>query len=242
MAESPAAGASGVRSWLREQGVIVTALYALHRVLQALSGGRWRLVAYRFYAQPIGEPHVAPLRPDAGTWLGQVTPADAIAAALPRPPAVIDARFAAGNACHAATVKGRFAGTIWIARGHYDEDEVRCRYELAEPACSAWDYDVYVEPAFRLGRTMARLWRQVASVLARDGVRWTFSRISMFNAGSIAAHVRLGARPIGWALFACLGQLQLAVSSHRPRLSIGLRDRPCYRLGPPPAIPGPGLA
>jgi hypothetical protein len=223
-----------LRRWLREFGLRITLLYALHRLLQAASGGRWRVVPYRFYAQPIGRAGTPALRPDSTTWIGPLTPGHPLVPALPRPPSVIAARFAAGSRCYAATVKNNFAGTIWLARGHYDEDEVRCRYQLTDVAASAWDYDVYVAPAFRLGRTMARLWQHVDTLLAAEGVRWSFSRISMFNPASIASHARLGARPVGWAVFLCLGGLQLAVASTRPRIDLGLRGRPCYRLHPPP--------
>lgn len=223
----------GLRRWWREQGTVVTGLYVVHRGLQALSGGRWRIVPYRLYAQPIGRAGTIRLRPDPATCIDQLGADNPLLAALPRPSAVIAARLAAGARCHAATVKGRFAGTIWIARGHYDEDEVRCRYELAEPAISAWDYDVYVDPDFRLGRTMARLWQHVDAGLAAEGVRWSFSRISMFNPASSSSHARLGARPVGWAVFLCLGALELSAASTTPRLHVGLSSRPRYRLRAP---------
>lgn len=222
---------------LRELGLRITLLYGLHRLLQAVSGGRCRVVPYRFYAQPIGRVDAVPLRPDASTWIGELNAGHPLVPALPRPPGVIAARFAAGGTCHAATVKGRFAGTIWTARDQFDEDEVRCRYRLAAPALSAWDYDVYVDPAFRLGRTMARLWHHVDAWLAADGVRWSFSRISMFNPASTSSHARLGAQPVGWAVFVCLGPLQLAVASTRPRLHLGIRGAPCYDLHAPESAP-----
>lgn len=225
----------GLHRWAGELGALGTALYVLHRGLQAISGGAWRVVPYRFFAQPIGRKDRPALRVDPATWIGLLSSNDPLSSALPRPPAVIAARFAVGALCYAATVKGRFAGTIWIARGHYDEDEVRCRYELADPASCAWDYDVFVDPGFRLGRTMARLWQHVDAELAADGVCWSFSRISMFNAASVASHARLGARPTGWSLFLCLSTFQVAISSLRPHFHCGVRNGPHYCL-PNPTI------
>jgi hypothetical protein len=127
----------------------------------------------------------------------RITPDDPVVASFPRPAEVNAQRFADGSECYVAWVKGQFAGHIWIARGRYVEDEVRCVYEIADPATGVWDYDVYVEPRLRLGRTMARLWRAVDDDLAARGVRWSFSRINRFNSGSMRAHQRLGATQAG---------------------------------------------
>lgn len=216
--------------------------YAGHRLLQRVSGGRAAVVPYGLYVQPLGS-DTPPLRPDPGTEVLHVDAGHPLNAELPRPPAVIAQRHRNGHQCHAAVVKGQFAGTIWIARGHYDEDEVRCRYLLAEPAVSVWDYDVYVEPKYRLGRTMARLWGAVDRQLCADGVCWTFSRISRFNATSVASHARLGAREIGRATFVVLGPLQLAwwrLQGQPLRLRLG--GTPVLPLRPPtkpvPSLPG----
>lgn len=224
---------SAARRLVRELGAGAAALYVVHKGLQALSGGRMRLVPYVFYAQPLGRASGPALRPDPHTVLVELLHGDSRMADLPRPPDVLAARFAAGGRCHAAWVKGRFAGTIWLARGHYDEDEVRCRYVLGDPAVSAWDYDVYVDPAFRLGRTMARLWAHVDAELSAQGVRWSFSRISMFNAASIQSHARLGARPVGWAVFVAAGRWQWAVRPGFPWVSFSGRRQPTVVLQPP---------
>ena len=132
-------------------------------------------------------------------------------------------------------MKGSFGGYIWISRGQHAEDEVRCRYILASPERSAWDFDVYVEPRLRLGRTLARLWWHVDQALAGEGVRWCFSRISLFNSGSLAAHQRLGAVRLGTAVFLVLGPAQLAVLSVAPfvHASWGNSPGPQIRLAPP---------
>jgi hypothetical protein len=200
-------------------------LYLLSRVVDKLSGGRARLVKYHFVAQPIGSPSRQPMRPDTATEIRRVEATDPLRQAFPRPAAILDRRYAAGGTCTAALLRGEFAGFIWIQRACYDEDEVRCRYVLQAPQASVWDYDVYVEPRFRAGRTMARLWTHVDQELAATGVRWSFSRISAFNAASLASHARLGAVRCGSAVFFCWGRLQLAIMPSRPCVHLSSNDR-----------------
>jgi hypothetical protein len=202
---------AGIRALRREAGTRVALLYVLHRLLQAASRGRAGVVSYTLLAQPIQPAAPSPpLRPDAASEVREVRPGDPLAEHFPRPAAVNARRWAAGARCHAITVKGRFAGTIWIQRDAYDEDEVRCTFVLDSPAESCWDFDVYIEPTFRLGRSMARLWQAVSGELACQGVRWTFSRISDFNRDSLRSHARLGARPVCDATFLVLGSWQVA--------------------------------
>ncbi len=122
----------------------------------------------------------------------------------------------------AATVNGKFAGFLWIAFDAYDEDEVRCRYELVDKYLS-WDYDVHVESQFRLGRTFLRLWDAANALLRESGVAWSISRISAFNPVSLNSHARLGTRLLGKALFVVVGPIQLSfIGKWLPHLS--LRD------------------
>jgi hypothetical protein len=188
----------------------VALLYLAHRVLQRLSGGRVAIVPYLLVAQPVGNPVLAAVKDDPNTVVRRITPDDPVVAEFPRPREVIAQRFADGAECHVAWVKGRFAGTIWIARGRYVEDEVRCVYEIADPATGVWDYDVYVVPDLRLGRTMGRLWKAVDTQLAATGAHWSFSRINRFNPGSVKSHQRLGAVTVGRVVFLVVGGLQLA--------------------------------
>ena len=87
---------------------------------------------------------------------------------------------------------------------------------LPSAASAAWDFDVYVAPAYRLSRAFGRLWDAANEELRSEGVRWCHSRISAFNLSSIAVHEKLGARQVGWAGFLCLGGFQLMVSSLKP--------------------------
>ena len=190
-------------SALRAQlGAADSALYLLSRLLERITRGQVRLVKYYLVAQPV-RPGPA-LRHDPKTVLRQVRAGDPLTASFPRPSAVIDKRYRDGAHCLAAEVDGSLAGYIWWQHGRYEEDEVRCTYLLADPAL-VWDYDVYVDEKWRLGRTMARLWHAVNEHLVENGVRWSFSRISAFNPASLAAHRRLGASTVGSLLFVAFG-------------------------------------
>ncbi len=222
-----------VRSMAAELGWPVAMMFVCHRVLETVSGSRARLLPYVFVAQPFGQ-ETAALRPDAAVWVGRLLAGDELVAQIPRAPEVLSARWDAGNLCYAASVGGVLAGQIWLQRGTVDDDEVRCRYRL--PAATAvWDFDLWVAPRFRLGRTMARLWRHVDVAMLTEGVQWSFSRISMYNSGSIKSHARLGATPTRRAVFLLLGPLQVMWSDGRPRLAVswGLRGRPTLDLTPP---------
>lgn len=216
-------------------GVANGLLYLVSRVLDRVSAGSVRLLRYRIVAQPIGNAGLRALRADS-TTIVQPTPANSpIVAAFPRPPQVLRRRYEGGAECFTAVVRTAFAGFIWFQRNAYDEDEVRCRYILAAPERCVWDFDVHVEPRFRLGRTLARLWQAVDAHLAAQGIQWSFSRISAFNAASTGAHARLGTIDCGSATFLCVGAVQLALLSTPPfvHLSFSNRQRPSVRLAPP---------
>lgn len=217
----------------KEHGRFWGTLYLAHRLLARVTGGRVRLVPYALVAQPIGPAAFASLRDDPKTAVRWVGPQDALAERFPRPAAVNGSRWQGGAECYAVQVGGAFAGHLWLSRGLHSEDEVRCDYRLG-PA-TVWDFDVYIAPAFRLGRTMARLWKGVNAALADQRVRWTLSRISLFNAASLKAHQRLGAVRLATAVFLVAGRLQLAFFTCAPFVHVSLRagQRPAVELRAP---------
>lgn len=227
-----------IQSSLREVGFIGVLLLSVDRLLRFVSGGHARLFAYALVAQPIDDGSQAPLRSSAVTTVRRVAPTDALVAAFAPPPEVVQRRFATGAECLAATVHGAFAGTLWIARRQYAEDEVRCLYRLDDPTHCVWDFDVYVEPRFRGSRVLARLWHAADRRLAADGVRWSFSRISVLNKGSLAAHRRLGARPVASAMFLVFGTVQLAFFSMHPFVHLALtrQQRPVLSFASPECV------
>lgn len=224
---------------LRHLGLVEGLYYLASRVINKISFGRARLIRYHIVAQPVPIEAPANLRPDGGTVIAPVGAGDALCAEFPRPPAIIAARYSNGNTCLAAKVKGHFAGFLWYAHHHYEEDEVRCRFEIAEPKLAVWDYDVYVEPQYRLGRTLGRLWAAAHAQLRAEGIRWSFSRISTFNPNSLHSHARLGARNIGTLTFLTLGQAQLTfgLTDRRIHYSASTDTWPEYRLHAPQTLP-----
>lgn len=223
-----------IRDNFRQLGAANTLLYAADRMLRAMTGGRARLIRYLLVAQPVPVEQQGRLRSSAGSRVREVASSDLVAAHFPRPPAVVAQRFATGSVCYVAEIRDRFAGFLWLAFNGYDEDEVRCRYEFTEPETSVWDYDVYVDPQFRLGRTFGRLWDTANRRLSADGVRWSFSRISAFNTESLAAHRRMGMRTLFTATFVCLGPVQLTLAGAAPFVHLGWSEgsRPVIRLHP----------
>lgn len=214
-------------------------LYRTHRLLQIVSGSRAGLYVYLFCAQPTESRTLAEVRDDPRTRIMSIGPEDPLLQFFPRPQAVLARRFADGSCCHAVLVKDQFAGHIWLARGHYDEDEVRCRYVLPGPT-TVWDYDVFIAPPFRATRAMARLWKGVSSALRMEGVMWTYSRISLFNAASVQTHEQLGARQLCTAAFLALGPLQAALFTRPTRLRFALgRSAAPPVLELPPIEAGP---
>ncbi len=224
-----------IRTVFKQLGPVDGSLYLGTRLLERLSGGRMRLVKYRLVAQPIGRGDGPPMRADPATVIQDIPAGAAVAAAFPRPPEIIARRYAAGATCTAALVRGEFAGFIWLQRQRYEEDEVRCSFVLDAPERCVWDFDVYVEPRYRIGRTMARLWGHVDAEQAAHGVRWSFSRISAFNPASLASHARLGIVDCGSALFLVAGPMQLSLLPRFPyvHLSASAHNVPVWRMRPP---------
>lgn len=222
---------------LQELGTVNSALYLAGRLLQRISGERARIIRYQFFAQPVPQ---APPPPTSGKCQVRIVTADdPIVQAFPRPAHVIARRFADGATCFVAQMGERFAGFLWLARNAYEEDEVRCRFELVPASLCAWDFDVYVEPDFRIGRSFSRLWGAANTHLAAQGVRWSLSRISAFNPASLAAHRRLGIRSLSTATFIVLGPVQISLLPRAPFIHIGHRSshRPVLSLTAPPTNP-----
>ncbi|MGV7206257.1 hypothetical protein ACLB1G_00210 [Oxalobacteraceae bacterium A2-2] len=202
-----------VFSAVRLLGCGNAALYALHRLLDRLSGGRCGVQRYLFLAQPLK--HAAPARArGAGIDIRPLDP-QAPAGGWPRPPDVIEARWRQGAQGLGAWRGGQLVGFLWYAFHSWQEDEVRACYRLASPL-AVWDFDVWVCPEQRLGPAFQRLWDGARTRLREQAVCWTCSRISAYNPTSLRAHVRLGARRLGSAVFIRCGPWQWMLSGLAP--------------------------
>lgn len=215
--------------------------YFLDRVLARASAGTVRLHKYWIVAQPV-EPQFENAKPSSGAFQVQpITESNARYEDYPRPAEVIQARFRQGGQCLAAYRQGAFVGYIWFNIGPYYEDEVRCCFVPRPRGQAAWDYDAFVVERYRLGRAFKLLWSAALTSLYTQRVRMSYSRISAYNSGSLAAHTRLGARRVATLYFLCVGKAQWmfgtlppyvsisVAASHMPTLHVGCKgEGPAY--------------
>lgn len=199
-------------------------LMACARVAGALFGPRLRIVKYYFTVQPVTPPPEDRWRRTGSFALSWVDAGSPLLAEAERPADVIRSRFAQGARCLAAANDSGLAGFLWYVPGPYLEDEVRARFLPAPAGQSAWDFDVMVLPQYRMGRLFSYLWAAAGAELAAAGIRHTISRISAFNAASLASHRRLGATIVGSAVFVCIGRVQFMASTLAPRWNVSWRD------------------
>lgn len=225
---------SAIRETVAAHGWANGALYAVSRALERATRGRCRLFKYYFVAQPVPESPQATLQRTGKIKLYRALGTEKITACFPRPAEIIERRFADGAACFVAERDGVLLGFIWIKLDRYEEDEVRCDYLLDSARGVAWDFDAWVAPEFRMTRAFRHLWETANDYLRQCGCRWSVSRISAFNPGSLSSHRRLGAVHLFTGLFLTLGSVQLALFSRRPyfHLGVGAGSRPKLAFGP----------
>ncbi len=225
---------AGLKDLAKQTGWSNAVWYALARGLGTASGGRVRLIKYYLMAQPIA-PSAVSGKASASINVAIVGPDAACVSAFPRPAEVLRQRFESGAICFAATGAAGFVGFLWLKEQAYEEDEVRSLFIPTPVEQAVWDFDVYVEPRYRIGRAFSRLWDAAYDFMRSKGYRWTMSRVSAFNAASLRSHARLGAVPVGSATYLCLGALQISMFSTAPYLHVGIRSRqrPVIRVQPP---------
>lgn len=219
-----------------EFGFANAVLYVAGRAIRTVFP---RLYLYRYYivAQPVAAKSRLPARRGASIEVREMRRDDPAFAALPLDEAVLDFRFRQAVVCLGAFQDGAPIGCLWMAFGEYEEDEVRCIFDLGSASRLAWDFDVYLHPDARLGFGFLRLWDEANAILRERGNDWSMSRISGFNPGSMASHARMQATRVG-SLTALKGpRRQLVLSSYPPRISLVRLDRdlPRYRIKPPAA-------
>ena len=200
-------------------------LFYISRAFNRLAGDSIRLIRYYFVAQPVPVAPTATHRRVGRFSIRRAHAVDAVIGSAPRPGAVLQRRFRDGAMCFVAECDGQLAGFIWLMERKYMEDEVRCLYHLDAESKAAWDFDVYVVPAFRATRLFARLWDAANEWLLGQGYRWSLSRISGFNVASLTAHQRLGAVTLGSGTFLTVGSMQIAFFSMQPYVHVSFRRK-----------------
>lgn len=220
---------------LREFGVGAGLLYLLHRALQALSP-RCGVQVYELMAQPVPAEPLLPAARTRALRFAEIGAGDPLIERMPARPEIKAARLANGNRCLGAWRNEQLIGYVWFAFDHYLEDEVRCTYELAAPAQSAFDFDFYLLPEHRMGTAFAAVWHGANEFLRELGVRHTFSRMTRFNTASRRAHARLGALRLSSAVFVQLWRVELMLATQAPFVALTASPgrRVHLRLDPPP--------
>lgn len=218
-----------LKRWLapfREFGWAAGAAYVGDRVLQRLTQ-RAAVRLYDLMEQPVDSSSPLPAAHAQHVRWQRLGPGSPELELMPVPASVRQARLAQGAHGLAVYLRDKYVGYAWLAFDHHDEDEVRCRFGLEQPQRSAFDFDVYVFPQYRLGRAFAAVWHAVNAYLRERGVERTCSRISRFNVASQRAHAQLGARRVGSALFLQFGALQLAFGGcgHSSPMHVGISSR-----------------
>lgn len=211
-------------------GLANALLYWSDRILSRLSWARVRVISYYLLAQQL--PSSPLLKPGKGTTILVVELDNEKAERLiPRDSSVLKQRYGQNSRCLAAFVEEVMVGFIWFTLGPYQEDEVCCTYVPGDDG--AWDYDLWIEPKYRVSFVFVRLWdAAIASMRAKQRFV-SFSRVSAFNQGSLAAHKRMGAKVLGKATFFKVGNVQLMLSDLRPRLHFCVtpRSQPILAVG-----------
>ncbi|WP_019625802.1 hypothetical protein [Thioalkalivibrio sp. ALJT] len=218
------------RSRRRELGLANALLLGLHGALKHVND-RLGLARYYLVAQPVGHLR-APAARQSDLQVRDITNDPDALERLPRTRAQVHYRLEQGGICLAAFAHGeeQMLGFIWLLFGPYNEDEHRCVLRPAGQPPSALDVDVYVFPEARGGLVFAELWRAADRALQARGIAWSLSRISAYNASSLRAHERLGARRIGSLYFLQLGGLEVMLTGRPPFIAFSRPE------GPPPSV------
>lgn len=202
-----------------EFGVAVGLLYVADRLLRSLSP-RVGLQVYELMAQPVSAAPLLPPSRSRHVTFAEIVSDDPVIGRMPARTDIKALRFAQGAKCLGVFRKGELIGYIWFCFGPYEEDEVRCTYELAVPERYVFDFDLYVFPEYRMGTAFASIWYAANEYLRERGMQATYSRMTRFNLASRNAHARLGSRRVGGAIFLQAWALEAMVASVQPRLAV----------------------
>lgn len=221
----------------REFGAVGGALYVTDRLLRAVSP-RLGLYVYELVEQPIDGRALLPARMAQNLEFAEIGPGHPVLAQMPARPEIKVSRFAQGARCLGVWRKGVLLGYAWWCPGRYEEDEVRCTFELEPADASVFDFDLYVLPEHRLGIAFLAIWHGANRWLHDLGVRHSFSRMTLFNLASRRAHARLGGRRLGMALFVQAWRLEVMAATVAPYLGLSASAASRMRLRLAPARAG----
>ncbi len=218
-----------IPSLVRELGAPWAFLYLVDRLLRT-TGVRW--YPYAIVRQPATAQVALPAARRRHLSWRLIDEWDDALDAFPTPRAVMIQRLGSGARCLLAFNRDRLIGFAWFRQDSYEEDEVRCLYQLPSTETAVWDFDVLVLPEQRGTFAFAYLWCCIFEYLASSDIAASYSRISRFNVASMKAHQALGAELEGHLLFLRAGRWQLLFSGRLPylHLSTSQSDRPAVQI------------
>lgn len=211
----------------REFGVFAGALYVLDRLMRSISP-RLGLYVYELMVQPITGKALLPPNLTKNLRFAEIGAGDPDVALMPAREDIKAQRYAQGARCLGVYRKEKLIGYIWFCFERYQEDEVRCTYELTVPERSVFDFDLYVLPEHRMGIGFMAVWHGANEYLRDHGVQYTFSRLTRFNLASRRAHAHLGWRCVARAVFVQAWRVEAMFATGFP--FIGLTWMPTQRL------------
>jgi hypothetical protein len=192
------------------------------RGLRRVSGGRVRLLHYLIMAQPVPGAPARPAGASRGITVERVEPGHVLLAQFPHRAEALGRRFAQQAVCHAAHREGELVGYLWLQETPFADRDAGCVFVPAPTGRAAWDYDLWIAPAWRMSRAFQRLWEEAHGYLRGRGVEWTLSCVSSLNRASLASHRRLGAQLISHAWILRVGARQLAAFTQPPFVDLCL--------------------
>jgi hypothetical protein len=215
----------------KEFGLLAGALYVVDRLLRSLSP-RLGLYVYELMVQPITGKALLPPNLTKNLQFAEIGRGHPDIALMPAREDIKAQRFEQGARCLGVYRKGKLIGYIWFSFGQYEEDEVRCTYELVDVARSVFDFDLYVLPEHRMGIGFMAIWHGANEYLRERGVHYTFSRLTRFNVASRRSHAHLGWRCSGRAVFLKAWSLEAMFATVSPYVALTWSRRVRLRLAP----------
>jgi len=214
----------------KELGVVDSVFYSIDRIIRKLTFNKCYLIRYLLVAQPVSKELMLSPKRGANIIIREIDSQDPVVSAFPVPKNVIEKRFHQNARCLVAEKNDEFVGYIWLAYEQYHEDEVRATFSLPADGKCVWDFDVYIEPKYRIGFAFMKLWDEAYTLLRKQGVTWTYSRISAFNPQSKKSHNSLGAKTLCYGNFLIFGNFQIALIGCKPYLNFSIKTTPTVQL------------
>jgi hypothetical protein len=209
---------------IKQLGLINSLLYRIDQWIAKFSNNKARIIRYYLIAQAVPEKSTLPPHRGKDIIIRELFDEEKTYSDLPRPQHVITERFKQNGHCLGAYKNEILIGFIWLNLDTYQEDEVRCEFVPTPNNIAAWDYDIFVEPSYRLSLAFTKLWDEANQYLHVKGKKLSMSRISAFNRTSLTSHARLGGKIVGTTTFLRIGPLQIFIGNVRPYFHLSLKS------------------